>query len=184
MSNFRKCAMVAAVLGLLSLTGPAPAQPYFSPFPFADVMYGHHFYQKSGYVSVPPLAEPIRLGGTSTNLAVAQVPYRGSSSGIPGGYRGSVSGFPGGGGYSGSVFGLYNYYPVGGSYNYYGYGYSPVYGYYNPYWWSLYNLTGYGVSAYTAPLGSYAFPYSIAPSNYAPVYLQPGYYTSPLLYQP
>jgi hypothetical protein len=185
MTNLRKGTAVAvAILALLSLAGVARAQHYYTPYRYTDVVPGHHFYQKSGYVSVPPLSTPIPVGGVTMTLPVGAStqgtpPYSGSVSGFPGGggYRGSVSGIPGGGGYSGSVFGLYNYYPIGGSYNYYSYGL------YNPYWWSLYNLSGYGLGNYVSPLGSYAWPYTILPSDYAPRTQGMGYYRSPLIYE-
>lgn len=159
MTHPRKLLAVAvAVLAYLSLAGTVRAQGYFSYRPVTSVITGHHFYQSSGYVSVPPLGGAF-AGGPA---------YSGSNQGItPAAYHGSVSGFPGG--YTGSVFGFPNYYP---------------YGPYNAYSYSLYGLTGYGLSNYVSPLASYALPYTLMPSRYAPTYQQPGYYTSPLLYSP
>jgi hypothetical protein len=172
MTKLRKGAAVAvAILALLSLAGAAHAQRYYTPYRYTDVVPGHHFYQKNGYVSVPPLSTPIPVGGVTMTLPVGTSATQGTPP-----YSGSVSGIPGGGGYSGSVFGLYNYYPIGGSYNYYSYGL------YNPYFWSLYSLTGYGLGNYVAPLGSYAWPYVVPLSSYAPVTQGMGYYRSPLIY--
>ena len=178
MRNLQRCLAAAVmILGLLWLTAAAPAQTYYTPYPYGNVVFGNRFhtFQSLGLVSVPPLATP---RSSAPQVIPVALQYGGSTSGIPGGYRGSVSGIPGGGGYSGSTSGIYNAYPLGGSYNY-----SP-YGLYNPYWWSLYNLSGYGVYNYTAPLGSYAYPYTIPPSDYAPTFPHSGVYRSPLIYEP
>jgi len=161
MTRIRTFVAAAAVLVCLSLAGAAQAQRYYSNYAWASVVPGHHFYQSGGYVSVPQIGGPAYSG---SNQGFIPSPYAGSSAGFQGGYTGSVFGFP-------------NYSSLGYS------GISP-YGLYNAYAYSLYGLSGYGVSNYVSPLGSYARPYTLLPSRYAPTYQQPGYYRSPLLYGP
>ena len=166
MTHSRKLARVVAVLACLSLAGTVRAQRYYSYQPRVGVIPGHHFYQSGGYVTVPPIGGAFAYGRA----------YAGSNQGItPAAYHGSVSGFPGG--YTGSVFGFPRYSPLAGQGTY-------PYGLYNAYTFSLYNLSGYGVSNYVSPLGSYARPYTLLPSRYAPVYQNTGYYRGPLLYEP
>lgn len=160
MTNLRKCAVAAAVLTLLSLARTAPAQPYYTPYPYADVVYGNHFYQSGGYVSVPPLPFPIPIRGTTATQSSGPSSKQGNSPVL----------------YRGPVYSVYNYYPTR-MYRYY------PYAAYNPSFYSLFDLTGFAVYNYTAPLGSYYYPYTLLPSEYAPVTQSMGYYRSPLVYQ-